>query len=182
MNIGFTAVLIFLFSMSFSSQYEKAGKLIDLAKQQKYWPEAPAVITESGVVDGTEPELLIFERVGHYVRVRYRFQVDGITYDSHYPWIGSEFLYSTRDMGHRSRLYRKMQVSQYIAQNLPVGKQVTARYNPANPQQAVIELSDTSALYSTHIIYLLLRYLVPLVFIGQVYFLFTGNKKSKRTR
>ena len=181
MNIGFMAVLVYLFSMSFSREYEKIDDLIDLAKQQEHWPEVPAVITESSVVNAAEPELLIFERVGHYVKVSYRFQVDNMTYDSSYPWIGSEFLYSIRDMGHRSRLYREMPVSQYIVQNLPVGKQVTARYNPANPRQAVIELSDPRALYFTYTIYLLLRYLVPLVFLLWVYFFLTG-KKSKRVR
>lgn len=137
-----------------------AGGVVTIAQASKSWPSARATIKQSEIRSNRRANGL----PGHRYRVIYEFEVARKSFESNLVGAG-EFPYLTKSLA-----------SGRIA-NYPVGKQVTARYNPAEPDIAVLEPGwRWECAYAVLIELLMVATSLTLLFVGarQLFLLFTS--------
>jgi hypothetical protein len=86
------------------------------------WPQAPGVIEVSEVVG----ERRFKNSLMYRPKIRYRYSAPGG------PYVGEK-------MANTGKLYRSETAAQKVAARYPAGGTVMARYNPADPSEAVLE-------------------------------------------
>lgn len=91
------------------------------------WPTTVAQITLAEVREKSEYDSEGDTRRYYYPHVEYTYQVAGITYQGNQLTFGAKRGYSSPKKANE-------EIARY-----PVGAQVRAYYNPANPQEAVLE-------------------------------------------
>ena len=99
---------------------------VTLARASDKWPTIPGKIIGSSVKESTERDNDGFERTSYGANVQYEFTVGGAIIHGTRVAFGD---YSSEDRSHADEL-----VARY-----PVGKEVTVRYQPSNPQECVLE-------------------------------------------
>lgn len=108
------------------------------------WPQAPAVVEVSEVVAERHFEdALMYRPV-----IRYRYTAPGGSF------VGDKLATT----GH---LYPKEAAARRVITRYPVGTTVMARYNPADPAEAVVERGDSGGLW--FVLFGLLCWIVPVV-------------------
>ena len=117
--IGFMAVIMLLIGALLAS--------LGLFTLQRHraaagWPQTPGVIEASEVV----AERHFKNNLMYRPKIRYRYSAPGG------PYVGDK-------MANTGKLYSKEESAQKIAARYPVGGTVMARYNPADPSEAVLE-------------------------------------------
>lgn len=94
------------------------------------WPQAPAVIEVSEIV----AERHFNDNLMYRPKIRYRYSAPGG------PFAGDK-------MANTGKLYTKEKEAQRIAARYPVGGTVMARYNPADPSEAVLERGASGGIW-----------------------------------
>jgi len=93
------------------------------------WPQAPGVIEASEVA----AERHFKNNLMYRPKIRYRYSAPGG------PYVGEK-------MANTGKLYRSEKGAQRVAARYPVGGTVMARYNPADPSEAVLERGATGGI------------------------------------
>ena len=94
------------------------------------WPQAPGIIEASEVVGERHFENNLMYRT----KIRYRYSAPGG------PYVGDK-------LANTGKLYRSEKAAQRVAARYPVGGTVMARYNPADPSEAVLERGASGGIW-----------------------------------